>query len=178
MSEDETYQRSAILISQIMHRGEEVVSEAVEKLAYDGDMSEAVISAIQKEMNEEERVIYFCESFSAQCNMSGLNNFFSDSISLVYYEVVSALETLGSEKMVDALKGCKEVIFGNQDVPVADEERLEEFLDPGRPNWDTIEERLEKIEDDSLEDRERFEHSLSQYTVTCGEAGKIPKANG
>lgn len=175
MSTDEKHQEAYRWIRPIMLLGNKVAGEALEDLADDDDKSVAAISAIRSAMNDEEQVIYFCESFSGQCNMSGMNNFFSDSIALYYYEVIGALEALGSEKMIQTLKRCKELIFGDQDVPVGDEESLDGFTDPDRPGWDEIEEQLEQIEEDSEDGKERFEDQLLQYAITCGKSGKLSK---
>lgn len=178
MSTEEDHELADRWISPIMQLGNKIVSEVIDELLEDDNKSAAVISALQKTLNDEERVIFYCETLSTQCNMSGLNNFFNDSIALFYYEVINALETLGSKKMIQALGRCKELIFDGQDVPVGDEEQLEEFLDSDRRDWEIIEEQLEQIAEDSREEKEHFESLLCQYAIDCGESGKIPKRTG
>ena len=111
--------------------------------------------------------------------MSGMNNFFDCSIGLFYYEVIAALETLGVPKTSEALKSSKEAIFGDQDVPVNDEDRLDEFTDLDRPDWDEVEEQLEQIEEE-FEDEQKaiFESRLIDYTIACGADGKLSKSKG
>lgn len=179
MSTDEKHDEAYRWIKPIMLLGEKIVGETIEDLADDDDKSAAAISAIRRAMSDEEQVIYFCESFSGQCNMSGMNNFFTDSIALFYYEVIAALETLGAPKASEALKRSKGAIFGDQDVPVNDEERLEEFTDPDRPDWDEVEEQLEQIEEEfEDEEKEIFESRLIDYAIACGADGKLLKSKG
>ena len=178
MSTDEDHQKGYRWISPIMQFGNKVEVEALAQRGENADKSAVAISALRGALNEDERVIYFCETFSAQCNMSGLNNFFKDSIGLFYYEVVWALERLGSVEMAQTLKRCKELIFGDQDVPVGDESRFYEFISPDRPDWDEIEGELDQIDEDSGEERELFEDRLLQFAIASGESGKLTKLGG
>lgn len=169
--QDKAYQ----WISPIMHLGDKLFVETVESLPADAEKSAPILKALEQALNDEEKTIYFCETFSAQCNMSGLSNFFNDSIALFYYEVVAALDTIGASKMSHHLQRCKDLIFGEDDVPIDDEEELESYLDSERSDWEDIEEQLDEIEEECDEIKDAFEQLLTDYTLKCAEEGLLVK---
>jgi hypothetical protein len=178
-TEDELSDEALKWITPIMMRGIRAVCEAVAGLIDGGNKSAVVIAALGAEFTNEEQVIYYCTEFDNQCNMSGLCNFFTDSISLSYYEVIAALGVIGAEDMIDDLKRCKHVIFGDQEVPVHDEDLLDDFTHPDDPDREVvISSQLDAIDKDSFKRLEGFEKRLYHYVLSCASKGLLKNQTG
>jgi hypothetical protein len=173
-TEDDLSEEAHKWIRPIMARGTKAVCEAVADRIEGGNKSAAVITALRDEFTNEEQVIFYCEEFDVQCNMSGLCNFFTDSISLSYYEVIASLGVIGAEDMIDDLKRCKHVIFGDQQVPVHDETLIDGFAIPDDPvHEEEISSQLEEIDNDSFKRLEGFEKRLYLYVLSCASRGLL-----
>ncbi len=178
-TEDEHSDEARKWITPIMVRGIRAVCEAVAGLIDGGNKSAMVIAALGAELTNEERVIYYCTEFDNQCNMSGLCNFFTDSISLSYYEVIASLGVIGAEDMIDDLKRSKHIIFGDQEVPIHDETLIDEFTIPDDPVREAeISGQLEEIDKDSFRRLGGFEERLYQYVLSCASMGLLKNQTG
>jgi hypothetical protein len=165
-------------ITPIMVRGNKAVGEAAAAVVEGCNKSAAIITALRAELTNEEQVIYHCEDFDVQCNMSGLRNFFSDSISLTYYEVLAALGVIGAEDMIEDLRRCKHVIFGDQEVPVHDEALLDDLAIPEDPDREQeIDSQIDEI-NHTYERREGFKKHLYQYVLSCADKGLLKNPIG
>jgi len=176
MSEDKVSQEEAYKwISPIMHFGNKIEQEIIDN---SGEMNsvESLRTALHNALTKEERAIYFSESLSSQCNLSGLNLFFNYSIGVDYYDVVEALREIGCEDMIQALEACKNIVFGDDDVPINDFEKMDKIV-----YADGAEERAESLEKiaKGTEGRggiqELFEKRQLEYVMECVERGALTK---
>lgn len=173
-AEEDLYEEAYKWITPIMVRGSKAAAEAAAAVVEGCNKSAEIITALRAELTNEEQVIFHCE----ECNMSGLRNFFSGSISLTYYEVLAALGVIGAEDMIEDLKRCKHVIFGDQEVPVHDEALLDDLAIPEDPEREQeIDIQIDEI-NHTCERREGFKKLLYQYVLSCADRGLLKNPIG
>lgn len=175
-SEDDIFYEAYKWITPIMIRGGKAEDEAFASARLACDHSARAITALRSELTDVEQVIYYCEYFSVQCNMTGLIHFFECGISFFYYEVIAALGVIGAEEMIEDLTRCKQAIFGDEEVPVHDGMLMEDFTysdDPAR------EEEMKIIDEiSSCERLGAFHKQLENYVLSCAEKGLLKKPIG
>jgi hypothetical protein len=175
MPEEQNLDKEAMKwISPIRHYGSKLEDEA---RPADEEITsvEPFRSALHQGLTKEERAIYYSEGLSSQIGLHGLNLFFQYSVGIHYYEILEALYEIKSNDMAEALKSCKEVVFGDVDVPVDDLEKLDEMINY---NWEENDKRLEEIADKIEKSGgvyDLFDKRIKEYAMECVARGVLTR---
>ena len=110
---------------------------------------------------------------SSQIALQGLELFFEYSVGVYYYQIMDALAEIGATDMADVLESCKQVVFGDDDVPVNDFEQLEDFV--YAEGFEEKREKLEAIEEDSRSIVDAFDARQTAYVLECVEEGLLTR---
>ena len=155
-----------------MHHGSNIEDAVIEK---GGDFTASdLVAALHEGLTKEERNIYFAERLSSQCALGGISNYFDMSISTYYYEILDALNAIGAGDIAKVLESCKQLIFGDDSVPIDDEQELMNY-DFFTGGGDEISEKLDKIESDNEELIESLDEVITRYALDCAQKGLLTR---